>query len=137
MPPRPGSLGSVKSSNVIRVLAVAKNSLMREGLALLIRLQPDMQLVGVVATAEEALELYAGHRPDVTLMDLDLPSEAALRAIREIRVRDSFARIIGLTTYELDAAWAAALAAGAWHCVGKDRLGDSLPGLIRNGALSD
>jgi hypothetical protein len=49
----------------------------------------------------------------------------------------SGARIIGLTSYGPDAAWAGALAAGACHCVGKDRFGDSLPGLIRNGVLSD
>lgn len=105
---------------------------MREGLALLIRLQPDMQLVGAVATAEEALRMYVEQRPDVTLMDLDLPSEAAIGAIRKIRARDAGARIIGLTTYEPDAAWAQALAAGAWQCVAKDRLSDRLPGLIRS-----
>jgi DNA-binding NarL/FixJ family response regulator len=106
---------------------------MREGLALLVRLQPDMQLVGAVATAEEALQIYVEQRPDVTLIDLDRPSAAAIGAIRKIRERDAGARIIGLTTYEPDAAWAEALAAGALHCVAKDRLGDTLPGLIRNG----
>jgi len=113
------------------VLAVDHNPLMREGLALLVRLQPDMQLVGAVATAEEAVHMYIEQRPDVTLMDLELPSEAALGAIRKIRARDNRARIIGLTTYEPDAAWARALAAGAWQCVAKDSLSDSLPGLIR------
>jgi len=106
---------------------------MREGLALLVRLQPDMQLVGAVATAEEAVHMYIEQRPDVTLMDLELPAESALGAIRKIRARDAGARIIGLTTYEPDAAWARALAAGAWHCVAKDGLSDSLPRLIRNG----
>ena len=77
---------------------------MREGLALLVRLQTDMQLVGAVATAEEAVHVYMEQRPDVTLMDLDLPADAALGAIREIRARDAGARIIGLTTYEPDAA---------------------------------
>ena len=91
-------------NNVIRVLAVDHNPLMREGLALLVRLQPDMDLVGAVATAEEAVHMYMEQRPDVTLMDLDLPADAALGAIREIRARDAGARIIGLTTYEPDAA---------------------------------
>jgi DNA-binding NarL/FixJ family response regulator len=104
---------------------------MREGLALLVRLQPDMRLVGAAATAEEAVEMYCERRPDVTLMDLDLPSGAALAAIRKIRARDAGARIIGLTTYEPDPVWAGALAAGAWRCVGKDRLSDTLPRLIR------
>jgi DNA-binding NarL/FixJ family response regulator len=123
----------VGTNNAIRVLAVDHNPLMREGLALLVRLQPDMQLVGAVATAEEAVHMYIEQRPDVTLMDLELPSEAAIGAIRKIRARDADARIIGLTTYEPDAAWARALSAGACYCVAKDRLSDSLPGLIRNG----
>lgn len=127
----------MEHDHVIFVLAVARNSLLREGLVLLVRSQPDMQLVGAVASAEEALELYVGQRPDVTLMDLDLPSEAALGAIRTIRIWDARARIIGLTTYAPDAAWEGAIAAGACYCVGKDGLGDSLPGLIRNRVLPD
>ena len=78
---------------------------MREGLALLVRLQPDMQLVGTAATAEQAVQMYLEQRPDMTLMDLDLPSESAIGAIRKICARDPGARIIGLTTYEPDASW--------------------------------
>jgi CheY-like chemotaxis protein len=117
--------------HAIRVLAVDHNPLMREGLALLVRLQPDMQLVGTAATAEQAVQMYLDQQPHVTLMDLDLPSGAAIGAIRRIRARDPDARIIGLTTYEPGAAWARALAAGACRCVAKDHLSDSLPGLIR------
>ncbi|MGC9945264.1 MAG: response regulator transcription factor [Bryobacteraceae bacterium] len=130
--PIPGSLGPVGFNKVIRVLAVDQNSLMREGLSLLVRLQPDMQLVGAAAMGEEALQMYIEQRPDVTLMDLDLPSQAAIGAIRKIRARDAGARIIGLTTYEPDAAWAEALAAGASQWIAKDGLSDSLPRLIRN-----
>jgi DNA-binding NarL/FixJ family response regulator len=118
-------------SDTIRVLAVDHNPLMREGLAMLVRLQPDMQLVGAAATAEEAVQMYLEQRPDVTLMDLDLPSEAAIGAIRKIHARDAGARIIGLMTYERDVASARALAAGASQCVTKDRLSDNLPQLIR------
>jgi two-component system, NarL family, response regulator len=121
-------------SGIIRVLVADHNALMREGLALLVRLQPDMQLVGVAATAEEAVQLYLEQRPDVTLMDLDLPSVASFGAIREIRARDAGARIIGLTTYERDATWAWALAAGASECIAKDRVSDSLPRMIRTDA---
>jgi DNA-binding NarL/FixJ family response regulator len=126
----------VEPNIAIRVLVVDHNSLMREGLALMVRLQPDMQLVGAVATAEEALQLYTELRPDVTLMDLDLPSEAAIGAVRRIRARDGGARIIGLTTYGPDTAWKGALAAGIWQCVTKDGLSDSLPRLIRNGSAT-
>ena len=117
--------------HTIRVLAVDHNPLMREGLAFLVRLQPDMQLVGTAATAEQAVQMYLERKPDVTLMDLDLPSEGAIGAIRTIRARDPGAYVIGLTTYEPDAAWAKALVAGACQCVAKDGLGDSLPRLIR------
>ena len=117
--------------DTIRVLAVDHNPLMREGLALLVRLQPDMQLVGTAATAEQALQMYREQRPDVTLMDLDLPSGAAIGAIRKICAIDPGAHIIALTSYEQDSAGARALTAGAGECVAKERLSDSLPWLIR------
>jgi DNA-binding NarL/FixJ family response regulator len=123
-------------SRVIRVLVVDHNPLMREGLALLVRMQPDMQLVGTAATAEETVRMYLEQRPDSTLMDLDLASHAALGAIRQIRAQDPGARIIGLATYERDAMWAAALAAGACQCVAKNELSASLPDLIRKGSSS-
>jgi DNA-binding NarL/FixJ family response regulator len=123
-------------SRVIRVLVVDHNPLMREGLALLVRLQPDMQLVGTVATAEESVRMYLEQRPDLTLMDIDMPSRAALGAIRKIHAQDSGARIIGLATYERDATWTEALAAGACQCVAKNELSASLPNLIREGVSS-
>lgn len=104
---------------------------MREGLALLVRLQPDMQLTGAAATAEEAVHMHLVEPPDVTLMDLDLPERAGIGAIWKIRARDPGARIIGLATYGPDARWAEALDAGACQCVAKDGLSDSLPSLIR------
>jgi two-component system, NarL family, response regulator len=121
-------------SRVIRVLVVDHNPLMREGLALLVRMQPDMQLVGTAATAEESVRLYLEQRPDLTLMDLDMASQAALGAIRQIRAQDPGARIIGLATYERDATWMEALAAGACQCVAKNELSGILPGLIREGS---
>ena len=133
--PFPANLEPVEF-NVIRVLVVDRNPLMREGLALLVRLQSDMQLAGSAATVEEALQIFSEQRPHVTLMDLDLPSEAAIAAIRRIRAQNPGARIIGLTTYEPDSAWAAALTAGANQCIAKDRLSECLPQLIRGGNSS-
>jgi DNA-binding NarL/FixJ family response regulator len=123
-------------SRVIRVLVVDHNPLMREGLALVVRLQPDMQLVGTAATAEETIGMYFEQRPDLTLMDLDMPSRTALEAIRKIRAQDPNARIIGLATYERDATWTEAIAAGACRCAAKNELSGSLPGLIREGISS-
>src|SRR5690348_12423300 len=108
--------------HLIRVLVADHNPLLREGLALLVRLQPDMQVVGIAATAEETVHMYVEHHPDVTLMDLDLPSRAAFGAVRKICAQDPGACIIGLTTYEGDAAWAEGLDAGACQCIAKDGL---------------
>ena len=68
----------------IRILAVDQNSLLREGLSLLIRLQSDMELVDAVASAEEGVQSFIRNRPDVILMDIDLPLAAGVGAIRRI-----------------------------------------------------
>ena len=115
----------------IRLLVVDHNALLREGLALLIRLEPDMQLLAVAATGDEAVELFRKHRPDVTLMDLDLPDRAGIRAIEQIRSMDPRARIIGLVTYEWDQCAQDGLRAGALGYVTKDRLHDELIPRIR------
>ncbi|MGO4885210.1 MAG: response regulator transcription factor [Bryobacteraceae bacterium] len=107
------------------------NPLMREGLALLVRLQADMQLVGAVATAEETIRLSLAEMPDVILMDLDLPAQGAMAAVRRIHACDPRARIIGLATYGPDKAWVEAIAAGVCECTVKEGLSDSLPPLIR------
>ena len=116
----------------IRILAVDHNPLLREGLSLLIELQPDMELVGLVASGEEAVQLFTAQRPDVTLMDLDLPSAAGITAIQEIRKIDSAACIIGSSTYEWDQSCTQALRAGARSCITKDRLNQDLVSLVRD-----
>jgi DNA-binding NarL/FixJ family response regulator len=116
----------------IRILAVDHNPLLRDGLSLLIQLQPDMDLVGLVASGKEAVESFAAHRPDVTLMDLDLPSGAGITAIEEIVRIDPAAGILGLFTYEGDESSARALRAGARSCITKDRLNQDLVSLIRD-----
>jgi DNA-binding NarL/FixJ family response regulator len=135
VPANSDSLEESVESRLIRVMVVDHNSLMRDGLALLVRLQKDMQLVCTAATAEETVRMYLEQRPDLTLMDLDMASHAALGAIRKIRAQDPGARIIGLATYERDAAWTEALAAGACQCVAKNELSVSLPDLIRKVAF--
>ena len=116
----------------IRILAVDHNPLLREGLSLLIRLQPDMELVGAVASGEEAVQSFTQRRPDVTLMDLDLPSAAGLTAIREILKIDPAACVLGLFTYEGDESHVHALRAGARRCLTKDRLNQELASLVRD-----
>jgi len=90
-----------------------------------------MELVGVAASASEAVQLFREHRPDVVLMDLDLPESGAIRSIREIREIDSRACILGLFTHPWDRCAALALRAGARSCITKDRLNRDLVMLIR------
>ena len=108
------------------------NPLLREGLSLLIHLQPDMELVAVVASGEDAVQAFAKDRPDVTLMDLDLPSGAGITAIREILKVDPATCIIGTSTYEWDESCTLALRAGARSCITKDRLNQELVSLARD-----
>jgi DNA-binding NarL/FixJ family response regulator len=110
---------------------VDHNPLLREGLSLLIRFEPDLELLAVAATGDEAVELFRKDRPDVTLMDLDLPDGAGIRAIEQIRTIDPSARILGLVTYEWDECAEEGIRAGAWGYVAKDRLHDELIPRIR------
>jgi CheY-like chemotaxis protein len=116
----------------IRVLAVDHNALLREGISLLIGLQADMELVCLVGSAAEAVKCFAEHRPDVILMDLDLPSGAGISAIQKILRLSPAVSIIGLLTYEWDAAGPSAQRAGARAWLTKDRLNDDLISLIRD-----
>ena len=84
----------------IRILAVDHNPLLREGISLLIGLHADMELVGSATSGPDAVHCFAQHRPDVTLMDLDLPSGTGIAAVQEILDLDPAACIIGLLTYE-------------------------------------
>ncbi len=97
----------------IRVFCVDDHPLMREGIAAVIRNEPDMLLVGEAATGREAIQGYRQHRPDITLMDLRLPDIGGIDAMVAIRTDFDDARIIMLTTFEGDAEIHRALEAGA------------------------
>jgi DNA-binding NarL/FixJ family response regulator len=126
-------LARIKSvqARKIRVLVVDHNPLLREGLALLINLQPDMELAATAMQAREAVDLFRAHRPDVTIMDLDLPLGGGLEALKQIRKIDAKASIIGLVTYEGESSAGEALQAGACGFLAKDRLNEELVPLIR------
>lgn len=97
----------------IRILSVDDHPLLREGLATIINNQPNMELVGQAANAQEALQQFRLHRPDVTLMDLRLPGKSGIEAMIDIRSEFPEARIIMLTTFDGDAEVQRALEAGA------------------------
>jgi DNA-binding NarL/FixJ family response regulator len=98
---------------MIRVLSVDDHALVREGIAALLTHQPDIELVAEAASGREAIELFRKHRPDVTLMDLQMPDMSGVDAISAIRSEDESARIIVLTTYGGDVQVMRALKAGA------------------------
>jgi DNA-binding NarL/FixJ family response regulator len=98
---------------VIRVLSVDDHALLREGIAALVGNQSDMELVAEACNGREAVDLFRTHRPDVTLMDLQMPEMGGIDALSSIRGEFPEARIIVLTTYTGDIQVMRAMKAGA------------------------
>jgi DNA-binding NarL/FixJ family response regulator len=97
----------------IRIFCVDDHPLMREGIAAIIRNEPDMLLVAEASNGREAIQGFREHRPDITLMDLRLPDISGVDAMIAIRSDFADARVIMLTTFEGDAEMLRALEAGA------------------------
>ncbi len=115
----------------IRVLIVDDHPLLREGIAALIAAEPDMEFVAEAATGREALAQFKLKRPDVTLMDLQMPDMNGIEAIIAIRGEFPNARIIVLTTYTGDVQVLRALKAGARAYLLKGRVNTELLEIIR------
>src|SRR5262252_5949182 len=114
-----------------RVLSVDDHPLLNEGIAALIKNQPDMQLVAQATSGREAIEKFRGHHPDVTLMDLRLPDMSGIDTMIAIRAEFPGARIIMLTTFEGDVEIQRALSAGAQGYVLKSMPPKDLMAVIR------
>jgi DNA-binding NarL/FixJ family response regulator len=119
------------ASRPIRVLCVDDHRLMREGVAKIVGVQPDMEVVAEANNGEHAVAQFLASRPDVTLMDLQLPVTSGTEATRRIRALDHSARIIVLTMYRGDEDVHRAFEAGAMGYVLKDTISDDLIHVIR------
>jgi DNA-binding NarL/FixJ family response regulator len=115
----------------IRILSVDDHALIRQGIAGLVALQSDMGVAAEAANGREAIQLFRVHRPDVTLMDLQMPEMNGLDAIIAIRGEFPDARIIVLTTYVGDVQILRALKAGAHGYLLKNALHKELLETIR------
>ncbi|HEX4470026.1 MAG TPA: response regulator transcription factor, partial [Gemmatimonadaceae bacterium] len=106
MAPKAGDADRIPGAadgRVIRVMTVDDHPVYRDGLAALLALHNDFELVAEAGDGREAIELFRHHRPDVTLMDLSMPVMGGAEAIGRITSEFRDAKIIALTTYEGDA----------------------------------
>jgi DNA-binding NarL/FixJ family response regulator len=117
--------------NLIRILTVDDHPLLRKGIAALVNGEPDLKLVAEAANGNEAIDAFRSHRPDVTLMDLQMPEVDGLDAIDRIRSEFPQARIIVLTTYSGDTQVLRALKAGARGYILKGHVHKELLDAIR------
>ena len=116
---------------VIRILTVDDHPVVRQGIAALISTESDLKVVAEAANGREAIQQFRTHRPDVTLMDLQMPEMSGVDAIGAIRGEFPDAHIIVLTTYDGDAHAMRALKAGARAYMLKNTLHRELLGTIR------
>jgi DNA-binding NarL/FixJ family response regulator len=118
-------------SNPIRVLVVEDHPLFRQGIAALLATQPDIIIVAEASNGREAVQLFRAHRPDITLMDLQMPEMNGLDATIAIRGEFPEARIIVLTTYKGDVQVLRAMKLGARAYLLKNLLDKELLETIR------
>jgi DNA-binding NarL/FixJ family response regulator len=115
----------------IRILVVDDQKLMREGLRVLLELEPNLEVAGEAADGQAAIESYATLQPDVVLMDIRMPGMDGVEATRRLRDRWPQARVIILTTFDDDEFVFEGLRAGALGYLLKDVSGQELTEAVR------
>ena len=121
----------MSNSGLIRILTADDHALLRNGIAGLVNDEPDMKMIAEAATGIEAIKQFRQHRPDITLMDLQMPEMSGIECIIAIRSDFPNARIIVLTTYPGDVQVLRALKAGARGYLLKGQVNRDLPDAIR------
>jgi two-component system, NarL family, response regulator len=122
---------TMENTGKIKVLVVDDHPIVRVGIVAIINARPDMMTVAQAGTAEEAIQLFEQHLPDITLMDLRLPKMSGVEAIRTIRLRHPHACFVVLTTYEGDEDIYQAIEAGARAYVIKGMPHEALTDALR------
>jgi DNA-binding NarL/FixJ family response regulator len=122
---------SAVETDKIRVLIADDHVTVLEGLAAIIGRQPDMMVVAEAADGQEAVDLWTEHHPDVTLLDLRMPTLDGVGVIENIRKQDASARVIVLTTYDSDTEILRAIKAGTKAYLLKDARREELLDCIR------
>jgi DNA-binding NarL/FixJ family response regulator len=115
----------------IRVMTVDDHPLLREGIAAVLQDEPDMVLVAEATNGDDAIRSFRQHRPDVTLMDIQMPGMCGIDAMTAIRTEFPNARFVVLTTYQGDVQALRALKAGASGYLLKSMLRKELLETIR------
>ena len=121
----------ISDTRPIRILTADDHALLRHAIASLVNAESDMELVAEASTGREAIEQFQLHRPDLTLMDLQMPDMNGIEAILGIRSEFPNARIIVLTTYAGDVQVVRALKAGARAYILKGHVHRELLEIIR------
>jgi len=121
----------LKKESVIRLMLVDDHVAFRRGMAALIESEPDFQVVAECGDGSKALEAYRQYHPDVVLMDLRLPGMGGVEAIIAIRKEFPDARVIVLTTFDMDEDIFRAIQSGAMSYLLKDTPEEELTGTIR------
>jgi DNA-binding NarL/FixJ family response regulator len=122
---------------MIRVIVADDQAMVRAGFAALLDAQPDIEVVGQAENGTEAIALAAAHRPDVVLMDVRMPVLDGIAATRQVLAETPGARVLVLTTFDVDDYVLDAIRAGASGFLLKDAPPDDLVAAVRIVARGD